>query len=322
MRGILVLALVGIVLSVGGCKKEEAANDAASEAPAPASAPASPVASRSAAPQAQAAPAGGPKAAPAAVPTENRAPAIPRKLIRTVDLRLEVKDSAEVAKRIEALVTSMGGYISASNAERSGDNLEYTLTVRVPVDRFDQVLNGVRAFAVRIDHEQQKVEDVTNQYIDLDARRRTLEATEVELRGLLAEERQRGRKIDEIMEIYKQLVDIRSQIEQIQTELNSYDKLAAFSTLNIALGPTEAAKPISDHAWHPSDNLRSSLRTLVGFLQWLTDALIYTLIVLLPVALVITAAVALVLWIRRRVRRLTGAEPPQPPPPGGEPPVR
>jgi hypothetical protein len=313
MRRILVLALAGLVLGMGGCKKEEAAESGAAATADFASA----AASRSAAPQALAAAGAGPKAA--AVPAENRAPAIPRKLIRTVDLRLEVKDSAAVAKGIEDLVTRAGGYVSSVNAQRSGDNLEYSLTVRVPVDGFDPVLNAVRAFGVRVDREQQKVEDVTSQYIDLDARRRTLDATEVELRGLLAEARQRGRKVGEIMEIYKQLIDIRSQIEQIQTELSSYDKLAAFSTLNLELVSAEAAKPLSDRSWHPSENLRASVRTLVGFLQWLVDALVYTLVVLLPVGLVIAAILLLFLWLRRRVRRFTGEEPPQPPPTGASP---
>ncbi len=298
MRRLLILALAGLVLGLGGCKKEEAEEE-----------PAPPAANRTQSPPQPASQAAR-SSAPAQAPAENRAPAVPRKLIRTVDLQLEVKDSAAVARQVEVLVTRMGGYVSASNTQRVGGLLEYTMTVRVPVDRFDPVLNGIRAFAVRIDREHQAVEDVTDQYIDLDARRRTLEATETELRGLLAEARQRGRKVGEIMEIYKQLVDIRSQIEEIQGKLNSYDKLAAFSTINLELIPTEAAKPVAGTGWHPSDTLRSSFRTLVGFLQWLVDFVIYVVVVLLPVGLVIAVALLLFLWIRRRIRRVTVGEPP------------
>jgi hypothetical protein len=193
------------------------------------------------------------------------------------------------------------------------------MTLRVPADRLDQALNTFRSFAVRINREHQQVEDVTEQYIDLDAHRRTLEATERELAALLAESRQKGRKAGEIMEIYEKLTEIRTQIEQIQAQLNNYDKLAALSTINLELVPTESAKPVADTSWHPSDTVRTSIRNLIDFLRWLVDFLIYAVIVLLPVGLVIAAAIWLLLWLRRRIRRITAGETPPPPPPGGAP---
>jgi hypothetical protein len=310
--GVLVLA----VFLLSGCKKEAAEVE---EAPASAAAPQR-AATEAAAP-AQDAQEDAAKTVPAATPAENRAPAISRKLIRTVDLRLEVKDSAAVAKKVEALVNGMGGFVAASDAQRMGDLLTYTMTVRVPVDRYGQALNAMRALAVRVDREHQQVEDVTDQYIDLDAHRRTLEATETELRGLLAESRQRGRKVGEIMEVYQRLVEIRSQIEQIQGQINSFDKRAALSTINLELVPTEAARPVADSSWQPSDTVRSSFRSLVGFLRWLADFLIYALIVLVPVGLVIAVGIFLLRWIFRRLgwsfRRRR--EPLEPPPPGGGP---
>jgi len=315
MRRISILVLAILVLAFGGCKKQESRDEAPSAGKANASAQAVKSLGYVGAPAGPAA-APPPKAAPAAV---NRSPAISRKLIRTVDFVLEVKDSTAVAQRIETLVTRMGGYVSASNAQRQGDHVDCSLTLRVPTDRFDQVLNGIRSLAVRIDREQQKVEDVTDQYIDLDAHRRTLEATERELSGLLAESRQKGRKAGEIMEIYQQLTDIRTQIEQIQTQISSYDKLAALSTINVELVPTESAKPVSGQSWHPSDNLRSSLRSLVGFVQWLLDFLVYAVIVLLPVGLVIAAALLALRWLWRRGRRVVIGRPLAPPPPSGGP---
>jgi hypothetical protein len=326
MRRFLVLVLAGLALSAGGCKKEGPAGFAVM--PAPESRAANPEAPRALGylegkdAQSAAAPAS-PKPAPP--PAAKPSPAIPRKLLRTVDLQLEVKDSADVAKRVEALVNGMGGYVSSSNAQRQGELFVYSLTLRVPADRFAQVLDSLRSFAVRVNREHQQVEDVTDQYIDLDAHRRTLAETENELRGLLAESRQKGRKADEIMEIYRQLVDIRTQIEQIQTQLSSYDKLAALSTINLELIPTEAAKPVADRSWQPADTLRSSIRKLIDFLQWLVDFLIFAAIVLVPVGLAILAGFLVLRWLWRRLGRpfrrvrrpLSPPAPPPPPPPGG-----
>jgi hypothetical protein len=178
------------------------------------------------------------------------------------------------------------------------------MTVRVPVERVDEVLAAIRGMAVRVNREQQQVEDVTDQYIDLDARMRTLEATEAELRAFLAESRQRGRKVAEIMEVYRELVEIRSQIEQIRTQLNSFDKLAALSTINLELVPTEAARPVAPgDRWRPGDRARSSARTLVAFLRWLLDFAIFAVIVLVPVGLVIAVVLLGLRKVWRRVRK-------------------
>ena len=307
MRGFWIVVLAALLLF--GCKKEARIEEASRAA--------GPVRGMVETAAPQAAQNGDARATPPAVPAGIRAPVIPRKLIRTVDLSLEVKDSAAVAKKVEALVNGLGGFVASSDAQRVGDVLGYTMTVRVPVDRYEQALNAIRALAVRVDREHQQVEDVTDQYIDLDARRRTLEATETELRGLLAESRQKGRKVGEIMEVYQRLVEIRSQIEQIQGQINSFDKRAALSTINLELVPTEAARPVADSSWQPSDTVRSAFRSLVDFLRWLVDFLIYALIVLVPVGLVIAVAIFLLRWIFRRLgwsfrRRREPLEPPPP----------
>jgi hypothetical protein len=172
--------------------------------------------------------------------------------------------------------------------------------------------------ASRVDREQNAVEDVTSQYIDLDARIRTLKATEAELQALLAESRQRGRKVEEIMAVYRELVEIRSQIEQIQAQLNSFDRLASFSTIRLELNPTEGAKPVAEAGWQPGDTLRSSFLMLVAFLRWLVDFLIFAAIVLLPIGLLV-AGVALIVRRVLRGRRRSTEDLAGSPPPGATP---
>lgn len=316
MRRFQVLALVVLLLATAACKKAEEAREAPADTRSLGYVGNSEQARQSApaAPQAAASQGEG-KAAPAGMPVENRAPAIPRKLIRTVNLQLEVRDTQEVADKVQALITQLGGYVSGTNGERRDDLMYYSLTLRVPVDRLDEALKAIRGFALRVNQEHQQVDDVTDQYVDLDARMRTLEATETELRALLAESRQRARKVEEIMAVYQQLIEVRSQIEQIRTQLNSFDKLAAFSTINLELVPTEAAKPVVDKdAWRPGETLRGSTRTLVGFVRWLVDAVIYTVIVLLPIGLVIVAVLLGLRWLWRRRRIMIGGPPQEPPP--------
>jgi hypothetical protein len=328
MKILQVLPMAVLLLLFGSCKKQETAMEEAPSAssavaPEPARDSRDSVAENQAPDQAQGLAQDASKAAPATAPGQNRAPAVTRKLIRTVNLQLEVRDTEEVAARVQALATRLGGFVGSSNGQRREDLMYYSLTLRVPVERLDEAVAAIRALAIRVNQEHQQVDDVTDQYIDLDARMRTLEATETELRALLAESRQRARKVSEIMEVYQQLIEIRSQIEQIRTQLNSFDKLAALSTINLELMPTEAAKLVVDgDEWRPGDTLRGSARTLVGFLRWLLDAVIYFFVVLLPVGLVIAAVVLALRWLWRRGRRITIGGPPSAPPPGDGPAVQ
>jgi hypothetical protein len=286
----LVLALL-VALSgalVGGCSR---AREEAEEAPSMAAdAPqAETVAARSAAPD-------GAPAPEAAPPPAVRS----RKLIRRLDVHLVVKDTEAAAQKLQQLATSLGGFVSDLKAGRSGGVLHYQMTLRVPAERLDRAREEIRRLAVRVEREQMSTEDVTDQYVDLDARMRSLQATEAELRELLAESRERSRKVADVMEIYRELTGVRTQIEQIQGQLNALQGLVSLSTVQVTLEPDAGETPIVAEGWRPNETVRSSFGSLLAFLQGVADLLIYLAIVGLPVILVILIPVLL---LRKAWRR-------------------
>ncbi len=309
---LVVIALLGLP-GAAGCRKDvpdrsaEGAPIAASARPSALASPgaADTSATKTAAAMAPLAAAPGGRAAPAG-PRRSEA-ATARRLVRTVDLDVTVRQTTAAVESLERLAPRLGGYVASVNGEREDELMRWSLTLRVPPDRLDEALAAAKGMAVRVNHEQQKVDDVTDQYVDLDARIRTLAATEAELRALLAESRQRQRKVDEVMSIYRELTEIRSQSERLQGQLLGIEKLAAFSTLNVSLAPVASARPVVAEGWHPGDTLRGSLRTLVRMLESFGDAAIFAAIVLLPAAI----GFWLVAWVVRRAWRLL--RPPRPP---------
>lgn len=234
-----------------------------------------------------------------------------RKLIRTVDLHLEAADTEAIADQLQALSASAGGYIASQSRERHQDVLYFRITLRVPVDSLEGVLEKIKALAVRVSREQMGTEDVTDRFVDLEARLRSLRATETELQGLLSESRARQHKVEDIMAIYRELTEIRSRIEQIQGQRNVLENRASLSTINIQLSPTDAARPVVDDAWRPGDTVRSSLRTLLDLGQGLARFLIFCLIVIVPT--VVFGALlfwgGMKLWRRFRPERQGGLSP-------------
>lgn len=287
---LILTAAIVLPLAVVACAKRAA--EMAAEEPAPSE-------GRAAAPSGADAGAAG----DAKMPAAPRLADAGRKLVKTVDLEMRVADTTGTADRLRQLAGGMGGYISALSAERRNDLLYYSLTLRVPVDRLEEALRRVKALAERVERESIRTEDVTQQWVDLEARITTLRATENELRQLLVEARQRRQEVDDIMAVYTRLLEIRTSIEQLQAQQEALRGLTSLSTINVQLVSTEAAKPLVDVGWSPNSTLRRSFRTLVSALQSLADVAIVLVVVVLPIGLLIALPIWLLVRLWRRARR-------------------
>jgi hypothetical protein len=222
-----------------------------------------------------------------------------RKLVRTVQIEAVVAEVDSASRRAQELAIAAGGYVAQVDAHLENGVPFARISLRVPVDRLDGALASLRKLAVRIEREQQGVQDVTEQWVDLDARIRTLKATEKELLALLSESRRRGQKLQDIMAVYRELTGIRSQIEQIEAQLKSLDQLASLSTLDLTLRPIESAKPVVAHGWRPGDTARESFRALVTALTGVANLAIFLGIAVLPIAALVIVPL---IWLVRRAR--------------------
>jgi len=234
-----------------------------------------------------------------------------RKVIYNANMGLVVADAELAAQQVQELAAAFGGYVANMNAYRGGANaLYYNVTLRVPSDQFDAARAALRDLAVRVEDESISTNDVTDQYYDLDARLRTLKATEEELLALLKETRERGGSVEDIMTIYRELTDIQSQIESLQGQLNRLDKLVALSTIDVRLQPDVLNQPITS-SWRPLETLRRSFEILINALQGLIDIFIFIFVVMLPVLLILAIPVLvlflIVRWLVRR-RKTRSAE--------------
>jgi len=223
-----------------------------------------------------------------------------RKIIYNATMFLVVKDTEQAVQEITDMAASMGGYVASMNGYRQNDRMLYDITIRIPADKFETGRSTLRSMAVRVEKEDISTNDVTDQYYDIDARLRTLKATEEELTQLLKETRERGGKVDDIMKIYDRLIQIRSQIESLQGQLNRLDKLVAFSTVDIHLEPHILAQPIESESWRPAEIIHNSFESLLNVLTGLATFLIQFVIVVIPVLLIFLLPLAFIIWLIHR----------------------
>jgi hypothetical protein len=225
-----------------------------------------------------------------------------RMIVRTADLSLVVGDAEAAAAEIKGIATGLGGYVVSTQLWRDDDLLRGTITVRVPAESLDAALERFKQLAIRVERESGGSRDVTEEYTDLDAQLRNLEATEQELRQLLSEVREKTGEAEDILSVHRELTNIRAQIEQLKGRMQYLERTAAMSAVSIELIPDVLARPIASGGWRPSETASAAVRALVDTLRVLAGAVIWIALYVLPIValLGIPLLVLGLLWRRRR----------------------
>lgn len=242
---------------------------------------------------------------------------VSRVIIYTGEMTLVVRDTGEAVASISELAAAQGGYVAGSYIYQSEDVPRGTITIRVPAERYQETLAELRALAVRVDSESSNSQDVTEEFTDLQARKTNLEVTEEALQELL-KERQRVGTTADILEVYRELTNIRGQIEQIEGRLRYLANQSALSTITANLVPDVLYQPISVAGWEPQGVAKEALQALVAALQGLANVAIWLVIFGLPILIILLIPLVLIIWLirwwwkRYQVKR---GRPPAPPAP-------
>jgi len=219
-----------------------------------------------------------------------------RLVIKTADLSLQVDSARDAEAALRTLVGQLGGYVVKVETSGTDENMSSHVIFRVPAERFDQALSGVQGLAKKVLARTVGGDDVTEEFVDLEARLGNLEATRDRLQSFL----DKAENVDEALKVNQSLSDLQGQIEQLKGRKKFLEQSAALSTISVTLSPLPAIVPIVDEeGWQPLGVARDALRGLVGFGQGLATLVIVILVwapVWLPVVL-------FGLWISRRLRR-------------------
>jgi hypothetical protein len=230
-----------------------------------------------------------------------------RLIIRDGEVYLVVDDTEAVLNEIAGMTVEAGGWVVSSNVfQRSSGIKSGEMRIRVPVEAFDAMLSDIQALAIEVERVSTSGEDVTEEYVDLQARLGNLEATADRVRNFLDE----TRNVEEALAVNQELSRLESDIESMKARIQFLEESAAFSSIFISLTPDELSQPIEVGGWRPVGVARDALQALVGALQGLATIGIWLVIVVLPLALIVILPVSLIAiwWRRRRRRQVTAAE--------------
>ncbi|NJN55468.1 MAG: DUF4349 domain-containing protein, partial [Anaerolineae bacterium] len=225
---------------------------------------------------------------------------VERLIIRTGSLGLVVADTEEAAADITRLAERSGGWVVSANLyQYSSDAKSGDITIRVPAAGFVGAMEALKQMAVEVQSENVSGQDVTEEYVDLEARLGNLEATAVRVRSFLDD----AVTVEEALAVNQELSRLEGEIEVIKGRMQYLSQSAAFSTITVYLTPDIAAQPVQVAGWRPQGVAKDAIEALINTLQGLANVVIWLLIFVLPVLLLIGIPVwLLVRFVRRRWR--------------------
>jgi hypothetical protein len=223
------------------------------------------------------------------------APSRKRKIILNYTISLEVKNFVVSLETVKQLAESSGGYVF--NSTRAGDESGSVLgriSIRVPSGKANMVMKGIRGLG-RVESENSTAEDITEEYVDLEARLNNAKSSEARLLGLY---RQAG-KLSDVLAVEKELTRVRGDIESFEAKKKNWDILTEMVTIEISLHEPSGGFPSGHRFW---STIKGAFGKAVEVIADSLHALIIFVAEALP-WLAVFGPIAYLLVVRRRKKR-------------------
>ena len=222
-------------------------------------------------------------------------------IVRNAYLDLVVRDTEAALDEINNVVDDLGGYVVQLSVSQYGGAKRGSVQLRVPAEKLDEALDAFRGLATEVQSEDVSAQDVTDEYVDLQSRLRSKEATEAKLLEFLEE----AEDTEAALSVYAQLERIQTDIEVFKGRMQYLEQSAAMSSVSISLTPDELAQPIELGGWNLGAAWRDAVEGLDAVFRFLVEDLLIRFgipaaAVLLVIALPIVGLIFLIRFIVRR----------------------
>jgi Na+-transporting methylmalonyl-CoA/oxaloacetate decarboxylase gamma subunit len=227
-------------------------------------------------------------------------PVVERKIIRNADLTLEADAPEEAMTKITAIAESKGGFVvesqqSTSDAKATKRDV-VTMTARVPAAKFNEALDEIRKTASRVLVETVKGEDVTEEFIDIEARLKAKLALEAQFLEIMKQ----AKSVEDALNVQTQLSEVRGEIERIEGRKRFLENQTSLSTLKIRLQTPTAFSTNSRGFFYQfgeavGSGVDAALAFVLGLVTFLIAILPFLIFIVLPIYLAVRY-----LWKRRQ----------------------
>jgi hypothetical protein len=197
-------------------------------------------------------------------------PALGPQVIQTASLSLTVpeKEFLATVDRARTIALGLGGFVVGSSSSQGTERrlVSGTLDLRVPSRSYARALERLSALG-RVESSEESGQDVSQEFVDLEARSRHLEAVERQLLELL----DRADTVAAALTVQSQLNQVQLELEQVRGRLRYLDDQVAYATISLALSERQAVAKEEDEesAWGIVDAWRTAAHGFVAVVGWI-----------------------------------------------------
>ena len=163
-----------------------------------------------------------------------------KKIIKTATLKFEVKDFKNYTSTVYKTVKEYGGYIAQEEQNLTNEKLETTISIKVPVEQFENIMNQLPGTVVKVIERKITTDDVTGEVIDIKAR---LEAKK-QMREKYLDFLKQSKNMQEVLQVQAEINNLQEGMESAALRVNFLNHQSAMSTILLTFfQPLEGFKP-------------------------------------------------------------------------------
>jgi len=221
-------------------------------------------------------------------------------IVYNATLDVIVKDLEAATPEVEKLVAGHKGFVAKSEVKgNTGTRRTATYTLRVPVAAFPALKEGLLALGTP-ERNVVDTQDVTEEFIDVEARIKNLKEQEAKLNELLKEKR-KEEKLEDVIKVSDRIYVVRGDIERAQGRRNYLQNRVQLSTINVTLREIKDYKPAAtSFSARIGEMFRKSWEALVDF----GEGFVLVVVALVPWAPLWLPALIALVWATRRLIRM------------------
>lgn len=215
------------------------------------------------------------------------------KMIKTAEISMQVKDYKKTRTDILNLAKSSGAYIASENQVNNSYNIENDIEIRIKPSGFDSLIEKLLDVAAFVDYNKITADDVTEEYVDAEARLKAKQDVEIQYKEIL----KKASTISEIMSVQEKINQIQEEIDAYQAKIKFMDDKVSYSTIKLHFYEKLEEIPAPESGF--SHRVGKAFKTGWHGLQMFFIGFIY----LWPLWLIALIALYLVFFFIKRARR-------------------
>jgi hypothetical protein len=198
-----------------------------------------------------------------------------RIVVEETSMSLVVLKVKETSDKISELAKTAGGYMVSTNISQPEEAPFASVVVRIPAEKVKSTIEEYRKLSIKVTSENVIGTDVTDQYVDLEARLKTLETTKTKFQEIMT----RATIIQDILTVQRELINLQDQIDSLKGRQKYLEQTAALSKVTIYLSSDELALPYApSEAFRPNVIFKLAVRSMTGALRGIAEKLIWIVV--------------------------------------------